>query len=118
MDIKKIIDLHERLYNLNTEKWLENYNKWDYILKELKSECDEALEELKSGNKEALEYEVWDILYDLVWALVKMKNNWEISSIEEILNKCDKKFSQRVDLMEEWKSWEEIKKMQKENWIY
>lgn len=118
MDIKKIIDLHERLYKLNIEKWIENYNKWDYILKELKSECDEALVELEKGNTEALEYEVSDILYDLVWTLVKLKNNWEISSIEEILNKCDKKFSQRVELMEQWKSWQEIKKMQKENWIY
>lgn len=101
-------------YFLSTKN--NNWYKWSITyLKELIKEIEEAKQELNTNNV-YLEDELGDILWDYLCLLNSLKFENKITSIEKVLERAYKKFSQRID-ENTWKdrwSWEKIKKKQKE----
>lgn len=90
-------------------KWNETF--FEEILKEIQ----EAKAEVKENNSVYLEDELWDIFWDFLCLVETLKNEWKITSLEKIFERCYTKFSWRID-ENTWKSrdWQEVKKKQKE----
>lgn len=110
--IQKIIQKRINYFSKNKLdffKWNETF--FEEILKEIK----EAKDEVKENNSVYLEDELWDILWDYLCIIEALKVEWKIESFEKVLERCYKKFSERIN-EETWESrdWKEIKKIQKE----
>jgi len=91
-------------------KWSKTY--WEY----LKWEIQEAENEINS-HQVHLEDELGDVLWDYLCLLNSLKNEWQIQSIEKILDRALTKFSGRIN-EKTWDNhgkWEEIKAKQKKD---
>lgn len=113
IDLDKLLKLVEEKYfiDLESKHWVEN---WFYLW-ELECEIAEVKQELKENNKVYLEDELWDIFRCYLNFLKKLEKNWYIESIENVFLHAEEKFSERLNWMKDWISWEYIKKKQKEN---
>lgn len=115
--IKKLIEI------IKIKSKIDGNNPWAWwwikYLKETKNEVDEALEEVKKNNSVYLEDELWDILYDYLSALENFTKEWKITSIEKVIERAEKKYSERIwwfSYNENWElisKWKEIKEKQK-----
>lgn len=110
--IQKIIQKRINYFSKNKSdffKWNETF--FEEILKEIK----ETKDEVKENNSVYLEDELWDILWDYLCIIEALKVEWKIENFEKVLERCYKKFSERIN-EETWESrdWQEIKKIQKE----
>lgn len=110
--IQKIIQKRINYFSKNKSdffKWNETF--FEEILKEIK----EAKDEVKENNSVYLEDELWDILWDYLCIIEALKVEWKIENFEKVLERCYKKFSERIN-EETWESrdWKEVKKIQKE----
>lgn len=113
--IEKIKNLCEkRMWYLYENK--SDFFKWnETFFEEILKEIEEAKAEVKEKNSVYLEDELWDIFWDYLCLLETLKKEWKIESIENVFQRCYKKFSWRI-IEETWESrnWQEIKKIQKE----
>lgn len=114
--------MHKKIKNLSLKRikyFLENkveFYKWHKTyLDWLKNELIEAQEEIKDNNSVYLEDELWDVFWDYICLLHCLQNEWKISSVEKVLERCYKKYIERIwkDWIWNW-IWEDIKKIQKE----
>ena len=111
----KIKELSLKRIKYFTEKEIPFYKWHQTFLNWLKEEIAEVENEIKSNNLVYLEDELWDIFWNYICLLYSFENEWKISSVENVLNRCYKKFSERI--WKEWNNnwdWENIKKAQKE----
>jgi NTP pyrophosphatase (non-canonical NTP hydrolase) len=92
-------------------KWAETY------FKSVKEELEEAKEEYKENNSIYLEDELWDVLWTYLCLLYSLENEWKITDVDKVFERCYEKFIERVwengDNYWDW-LWDEIKKKQKE----
>lgn len=102
INIDKILKLSEsRIKDL--EKHNENWYEWNKTyISWLKDELEEVITELKHNNSVYLEDELWDIFWTYICLLNSLKEEWYITSVEKVFNRCNKKFSERI----EWVRWE------------
>jgi len=116
MDIEKLNQLSEKrikyfLKNWDSMawyKWSKSY--WEYLEKEIQ----EAKNEL-NNHQVYLEDELGDVLWDYLCLLNSLKVEWKISSVEKVLERAFKKYSERIDI-KTWEyngKWEEVKQKQK-----
>ncbi len=87
-------------------KWSQTYINW------LKEEIQEAEKEIQSGKKVYLEDELWDVLWTYLCLLHSLESEWKIES-HKVFERCDKKFTERIQGWRKWIPWEEVKKRQK-----
>ena len=110
VDEKNAIDQNQKWYNGSI-----TYFEW------LKDEVLEVEEEMKENNSIHLEDELWDILWGYLNLIEWLTSEWKISSLEKVLERVEKKYTQRIDAIknqdsdsQKSSSWNEIKKKQKE----
>lgn len=113
--IEKINFISEKRlkWMLKNSKWYKwNQTYFDAILWEM----EEVKVEIKDNNSVYLEDELWDILWTYLGLLNSLKEEWKITSVEKVFNRCFTKFSWRLNV-ENWENnwiWEEVKEVQKE----
>lgn len=90
------------------ETWLQGETYIDCI----RDELDEVSQEIKQNNSVYLEDELWDIFWDYINLLYCLEKQWMIDK-QEVFKRCMNKFWERVDALEAWISWNEIKSKQK-----
>lgn len=117
MDIEKLNQLSEKRIkyflknwdSMTWYKWSKSY--WEYLEKEIQ----EAKDELNT-HQVYLEDELGDVLWDYLCLLNSLKAEWKISSVEKVLERAFKKYSERIDI-KTWEyngKWEDVKQKQKE----
>jgi NTP pyrophosphatase (non-canonical NTP hydrolase) len=85
------------------------YVKW------IRDELEEAEIEIKDNNSVYLEDELWDVFWDYICLLHSLKKEWKIQSIDNVFERCYKKYVQRVGKEWNWgKQWWKIKNKQKD----
>lgn len=88
-------------------KWHSTY------LEQIIGEFEEAKEEIKSWKKVYLEDELWDILWCYCCLINSLELEWKIEAYK-VIERCDKKFHERILWVRTWWEWENIKEKQKE----
>lgn len=90
-------------------EWNKTYLKW------LREELEEVEKEIKENNSVYLEDELWDVFWDYLCLLHSLENEWKITSIDKVLERCYKKFGERVGYdWDWWYNWQEVKDKQKQ----
>ncbi len=119
--LKRFFELAKRKVEINSQKaestfpwnaadWLE----YDIYLEWIKNETDEVIPEIKMNNSIYLEDELSDIFWTYITLLVRLDQEWYIDK-SAVFETCKNKFTQRTQALENNISWDEIKKIQKEN---
>lgn len=111
---KKIKELSEKRIKYLIEKQIPFY-KWNKTyLDWIREELEEVQEEIKEENSVYLEDELGDVFWDYLCLLHSLENEWKISSVEKVFERCYKKFGERVGYnWDWWNNWQEIKDKQK-----
>lgn len=114
MDLKKI----DNIYKIILDK-VELDNKWvgltPDVLKAfewLSDEINEAKVEYLNKKQVYLEDELWDIIWCTLRLIELLDQKWHINK-NNILNRLEKKYSQRTYWIKEWLCWDDIKNKQK-----
>ena len=103
--------------NENWYEWNKTYISW------LKDELQEVIKEIRPNNSVYLEDELWDIFWTYVCLLNSLKEEWYITSIDKVFDRCNKKFSERIKWVRQEKenkkwsktwAWNKVKDKQKE----
>ncbi len=112
---KKIRELSSKRIKYLIENQISSYEWHKTFLEYLKWEIDEVIDEIKDNNSVYLEDELWDVFWVYLWLLHSLENEWKITGVDKVLERCYDKFTQRVWVNWEWgKNWNEIKVIQKE----
>ncbi|MFK7780032.1 MAG: MazG nucleotide pyrophosphohydrolase domain-containing protein [Candidatus Gracilibacteria bacterium] len=112
---KKIKSLSAKRIKFFVESKIPFYKGHQTFLDGLKEEIQEAEEEIKNNNSVHLEDELGDVFWDYICLLHALENEGKISSIDNVLERCYKKFSGRI--LENGAGngdWNEVKNKQKE----
>jgi len=118
---KQLIQIVDKKFQLNQTVWekmfpwenIEKWLKWGTYLDSIIEEVEEAKVEIKPHNSVYLEDELWDILWDYINMLHCFEKEWYINQ-EKVFERCLKKYKKRIDSMQKWVSWDEIKISQKQ----
>ena len=109
--IHKLFELIKQKHAIDqTKEWSEGSSTYFH---ELRTEIDEVAEELKSGKQVYLEDELGDILWDYLNLLYNLEYEKKIV-LERVFERSLKKYSERVEGIQEGRSWSDIKKNQKD----
>lgn len=98
------------------KRWIWTPVNIDIAFQWLLEEIQEAQIEYKNNKKIFLEDELWDVFWCFL-RLVELLHQEEKIDKNNILSRMQKKYSQRVYGIQDGKSWNEIKKVQKEQLI-
>lgn len=112
---KKIKELSARRIKFLIENKIDFYKWHKTYLDWLRDELKEAEDEIMDNNSVHLEDELWDVFWDYLCLLHSLEDEWKITSVEKVFERCYKKFSGRIS--DEWKNrgdWGEIKNIQKQ----
>lgn len=112
---KKIKELSAKRIKYLIEKQIPFYEWNKTYLKWLREELKEVEEEIKENNSVYLEDELWDVFWDYLCFLHSLENEWKITSVDKVFERCYKKFGERVWFdWNWWHNWQEIKDKQKQ----
>jgi hypothetical protein len=75
-------------------------------------EIYESVDEYRNKNKVFLESEIWDIFWCILRLVELLDREWAIEK-DKIFDRIITKYSQRVEGLQVWTDWEQIKKSQK-----
>ncbi len=110
-EILKLLELSKRKLEFDkVHPWSKGSETY---LQGLKDELKEVEEEINTGNNVYLEDELGDLLWDFFNLLVNLDAEGKIN-MENIPKRSHKKFTERIDGIENNISWYETKKQQKE----
>ena len=113
-NLKQLIEtvkIKEKIDSLND--W-NNGNGSKTYFNEMKLEIDEALIEYKADKQVYLEDELGDVLWDYLNLLENLQKEKKIESIEKIFQRANKKYSERINGIQNNISWNEVKNKQKQ----
>lgn len=102
------------------EKENDCYKDYLSYLNWIKDEVEEVKAEIKENNSVYLEDEIWDIFWNLLSFIKRLKSEGKIDSLENILTRAEKKYFERIEAISKWnpeeksQNWQKIKKIQKE----
>ena len=108
--LKSIFELIDRKEDLNSDWELTSQNQIVEIVKE----TQELKTVLNSSSKKVVSDEAGDIVWDccnLLWALEK---EGKIESVQSLLTQMYHKYEERVEGLENGRTWTEVKTIQKE----
>ena len=108
----RLLELQERKIKDEERRWI--HFDFDALIKWIEWELKEVREEIKRDNKVYLEDELWDILWTIMRLMYSLQREWYVE-IDNVLKKCEKKFSERIEAVESDISWDTIKKKQKDD---
>ena len=106
-------ELAKRKRKIDLER---NYGGADFYFEELKSEIKEVEEQLHTNNQVFLEDELGDILWDYMLVLVNLEEEQRIN-MSRVFARVEKKYTQRIEGVEQNNSWSQIKKEQKKDLV-
>ncbi len=111
---KKVEDLSAKRISYLIEKEIPFY-KWNKTYVDwLKWEIEEAIVEIKDNNSVHLEDELWDVFWTYLCLLHSLKDEWKITSVEKVFERCYSKFWERVWFdWKGWYEWDKVKAKQK-----
>lgn len=107
-DMLKVID-HKVTMDLEW-KWMspDTTEAFEWLI----DEVEEAIIEYKNKKTVYLEDELWDVVWSIFRVIELIDREWLIKK-ERIFDRAIKKFSERTYGLEEWKAWDDIKRVQK-----
>lgn len=109
--LQKIINLIWEKVNLDEQwKWIDPsvLDAFDMTIDEIY----ESVDEYRNKNKVFLESEIWDIFWCVLRLVELLDREWAIEK-DKIFDRIITKYSQRVEGLQVWTDWEQIKKSQK-----
>ena len=109
--IERILDLQKRKVSDENKKWY--HFDMNHLINWIQWELSEVQDEIKQNNTIYLE----DELADVFWTYTRLLCSLEIDGyidIQQVFQRAEAKFRERVDAVENNISWDEIKKIQKE----
>lgn len=109
--LQEIINLVWEKVNLDEQwKWIDPsvLDAFDMTIDEIY----ESVDEYRNKNKVFLESEVWDIFWCFLRLVELLDREWAIEK-DKIFDRIITKYSQRVEGLQVWTDWEQIKKSQK-----
>lgn len=109
--LQKIINLVWEKVNLDEQwKWIDPsvLDAFDMTIDEIY----ESVDEYRNKNKVFLESEIWDIFWCVLRLVELLDREWAIEK-DKIFDRIITKYSQRVEGLQVWTDWEQIKKSQK-----
>ncbi len=108
-EILKIVE-HKVTMDLEWRSWSDSSVEaaFDWLLDEI----EEAKEELVAKKKVYLEDELCDVVWT-IFRIIEILDRDNSVDKSRIFDRVIKKYSQRVYWLEEWKKWNDIKKVQK-----
>lgn len=109
--LQKIINLVWEKVNLDEQwKWIDPsvLDAFDMTIDEIY----ESVDEYRNKNKVFLESEIWDIFWCILRLVELLDREWAIEK-DKIFDRIITKYSQRVEGLQVWTDWEQIKKSQK-----
>jgi len=116
--LKKLIELSSHKAKIDLKRGEAKYMDFDWLLNEIVGEIDEVRVEIKEDNRAYLEDELGDILWGWMILVQKLKNDKLIRGHEEILERCLKKYEERINPLngdfQDHEIWREVKIKQKE----
>ena len=107
--LKARIDHLEKIKTKDSRyQWSETY------FQALLNEAQEVKDEIKENNSVYLEDELWDVFRNFVCLAYALENEWKITSIDKIFDRCYTKLNWRInEFWEERGDWDEMKQAQK-----
>lgn len=112
---RKFVVIEKNSDTQTESRWkkLEQWNQvWTYI-EELQSEIEEMKAEMKENNSVYLEDELWDILWDYLNIVYLLEKKGYIDA-QGVIERCEKKFGERIIWSEKDIPWNEVKQQQKQ----
>ena len=109
--LQEIINLVWEKVNLDEQwKWIDPsvLDAFDMTIDEIY----ESVDEYRNKNKVFLESEIWDIFWCVLRLVELLDREWAIEK-DKIFDRIITKYSQRVEGLQVWTDWEQIKKSQK-----
>jgi len=108
-EILKIVEDKVKM-DLAWKSWMtiDINESFDWLI----DEVEEAKEEFRDNKQVYLEDEICDIIWTILRISKLLDAQWVIDS-DRIFDRVIKKYSQRVYWLQEWKKWDDIKKVQK-----
>lgn len=91
----------------------EWYNGSETYLLEIGKELEEVKAEIDSGRQPHLEEELGDVLWDYLNLLTSLEKEGKID-LEKVFERAVTKYGERIDGIENGRTWAEIKAIQKE----
>ena len=109
-DFEKLLSIAKRknVYD-QTNSWYEGSSTY---LFGIKSEIDEVIEEIPQNRVAYLEDELADVLWDYLNILLSLETEANIDT-QSVMARACRKYEQRINAIENGKSWHEIKEQQK-----
>ena len=111
---RKFVTIEKNIHKNTHSRWkkIEEWNNFQTYIEEMQSEIEEVKAEIKDNNSVYLEDELWDILWDYLNIVYLLEKQGYID-VENIIERCEKKFWERIIWAEKNIPWNEIKKLQK-----
>jgi NTP pyrophosphatase (non-canonical NTP hydrolase) len=108
-EILKIVE-HKVTMDLEWRSWSNPSveSAFDWLIDEI----EEAKEELVAKKKVYLEDELWDVVWTIL-RIIELLDRDDSVDKSRIFDRVIKKYSERVYGLDEWKKWNDIKKIQK-----
>jgi NTP pyrophosphatase (non-canonical NTP hydrolase) len=108
-EILKIVE-HKVTMDLEWRSWSDSSveTAFDWLLDEI----EEAKEEIVAKKKVYLEDELCDVVWTILRIIEILDRDNSVDK-SRIFDRVIKKYSERVYWLEEWKQWNDIKKVQK-----
>lgn len=102
--------VHDKAVIDESENWCKGSSTY---FDEIKKELDEVHEELIKNRNVYLEDELGDVLWDYLNLLKNLEKEGKIE-LENVFERCNKKYSERLIGRKNGELWNDIKKKQKE----
>ncbi len=110
-------NLSELLKIVGRKNAIDQQNAWyngsETYLLEIGKELEEVKAELSSGRQPHLEEELGDVLWDYLNLLTSLEKEGKID-LEKVFERAVTKYGERIDGIENGRTWAEIKAVQKE----
>lgn len=111
--IKQKLVVNTKQCDNDNENYLKKWLESDFYLDAIIHEVEETRPHMKEKNAVYLEDELWDILWDYMNLIYLLEREWKIDAWK-VLERSVKKYSERTNALENWMTWDEIKKIQKQ----
>ncbi len=116
--LSKLLALTSKNNEIDKKRGEEKFLRLDFALDEIAKEIEEVRAEIKENNIPHLEDELGDILWGWLMLVSKLKDAGYVTSMDAIIARCERKYTQRVGVLKgdksDRESWRRIKERQKE----
>ncbi|HHD74515.1 MAG TPA: hypothetical protein ENL00_01645 [Nitratifractor sp.] len=116
--LSKLLALTSKNNEIDKKRGEEKFLRLDFALDEIAKEIEEVRAEIKENNIPHLEDELGDILWGWLMLVSKLEDAGYVASVDAIIERCERKYTERVGVLKgdksDRESWKRIKERQKE----